>query len=139
MDEEDRRGTRSGDSTEAESEGWSAGPGKASRAHYDALDSVAWYIDNSDRERQQVARKAPNGFGLYVMLGNVWEWTADVAADFPSTPQRDPKGPARGTYRVMRGGSWTMPAWFIRVSNRYMLDPESQSNHIGARCAGDLP
>ena len=53
----------------------------------------------------KVGRFKPNGFGLYEMLGNVWEWCLDGKRPYSSDAQTDPRGPAEG-WRVMRGGSW---------------------------------
>jgi formylglycine-generating enzyme required for sulfatase activity len=134
-------------------------------ARYDALDEVAWYADNSGRERldstslwkggqstylqrlkdngsgmHEVGQKRANGFGLFDMLGNVWEWVNDWwdGDYYQSSPSRDPQGPASGKYHVVRGGSWVSNPWFVRVSIRYDLDPAARDGRNGFRCGGEV-
>jgi len=74
-----------------------------------ALDSNAVWYYNSPNGTQPVARKKPNGWGLYDMSGNVWEWCNDWYGHYGhynTPPPTNPTGAARGTYRVLRGGSW---------------------------------
>jgi len=61
---------------------------------------------------------APNGFGLYDVVGNVWEWCWDYKAPYSITDLKNPKGPSSGTTRVIRGGSWVAWARGLRLSNR---------------------
>jgi formylglycine-generating enzyme required for sulfatase activity len=83
----------------------------------------------------------PNAFGLYDMHGNVQEWCADLfGAKFYQTAQarRDPKGPASGMNRVVRGGSWYAFPKFCRSAYRNHYAPDSRFNDFGFRVACDV-
>ena len=110
-------------------------------ARYAELENVAWYRDNSDHKPHPVGQKTPNGFKLYDMLGNVWEWTADwyEGTYTGSSPVIDPTGPSTGERRVLRGGSWVYIASSVRASNRGSNLPAVRNFNIGVRCTGELP
>jgi len=149
--------------TEAE---WEyAARGGSTGARYGPLDEVAWYASNSGLQRldsfaiamqgqevfiqrmadnentmHEVGSKQPNGFGLYDMLGNVWEWVSDWYDEynFPGTPSQNPQGPASGKDRIMRGGSWLDAPNGNRVSVRVKVDPTQRTSGIGFRCGGEV-
>ncbi len=80
--------------------------------------------------------KGKSRYGVQDVVGNVWEWVADRYAPYPKNQEQDPKGPAAGDERVIRGGSWngSMPSW-VRPTFRFKDDPEKRSYGIGFRCA----
>jgi formylglycine-generating enzyme required for sulfatase activity len=81
-----------------------------------------------------VRKFEPNGFGLYDMAGNLFEWTSDWYGHYAPGEARDPKGPAEGEYRVVRGGSWMSGAGALRVSARVDMEPRS-CGQVGIRLA----
>lgn len=106
------------------------------------LDSVAWYRDNSCNATHPVATKAPNGFGLYDMQGNVWEWAADCwHDDYSDNPPGDATVWEGGNcdYRILRGGAFGVNERGLRVLNR---DGDFVGGYLvpspGFRCVRDL-
>ena len=114
------------------------------------LDSYAWYSRNAgdagEAYGHAVGTKLPNSWGLHDMHGNVWEWVQDwYDSKYYSRPiiwgaSNDPRGPAIGTMRVGRGGSFGSNAASVRSAYRGRTSPDARRAAIGARLVrGDTP
>jgi len=134
--------------TEAEWEYAARGRGK--RVKYsggDEVDKVAWHLGNCigkmawffkkecGGKTQPVGGKAPNELCLHDMSGNVWEWCLDWFDEnyYAVSPRNNPQGPASGTKRVLRGGSFFRDAGCSRATFRWLQTPDHRNGDIGFR------
>ena len=82
------------------------------------LNRIAWYKENSGDRTQPVGQKAPNPWGLYDMLGNVFEWVGDWNGAYPGGTVTDPTGLGAGSYRLNRGGGWFYGGEYCQSAKR---------------------
>ena len=136
----------------------------STEVRYGPIDEVAWYADNSGRQRldseriwkedkahyykhlnengnnmHEVGQKRANGFGLYDVLGNVYEWVNDWYDKkyYQISPSQDPAGPTSGAEHVVRGDYWGADPRGVRISNRAGANPGARYYMFGVRCVGE--
>jgi sulfatase modifying factor 1 len=80
----------------------------------------------------------PNGWGLYDMAGNAWQWCADWYGEYAEGGAVDPAGPAEGTKRVLRGGSWFGAPCSSRAAYRSKISPAYRGQNVGFRVAAEI-
>lgn len=100
-------------------------------------------IEDGFLRRAPVKSFAPNGYGLYDITGNVWEWTNDWYDEnyYQKSPTDNPKGAEKGQEKVMRGGSWMCSENYCsnyRVAGRSKSTPDTGLNNLGFRCVKDI-
>jgi formylglycine-generating enzyme required for sulfatase activity len=99
------------------------------------VDDLAWHDQNSGPTTHPVGIKKPNAWGLYDMLGNVWEWCSDWYGPYPGGTVTDYAGPPAGTAKASRGGSWWAGPRGARPANRYRDMPQNGNDDLGFRLA----
>jgi formylglycine-generating enzyme required for sulfatase activity len=97
------------------------------KVRYGEIDRIAWYVENSEGTTHDVGNKEPNEWGLYDMLGNVWEWCWDVYDE-----------EVYGSYRIFRGGGWNDPERGCLASNRRRSHPSFRIDDLGFRLAKSI-
>ncbi|MCR5162594.1 MAG: SUMF1/EgtB/PvdO family nonheme iron enzyme [Thermoguttaceae bacterium] len=99
------------------------------------LDSMAWHYSNSGSKTHPVGQKKPNAWGLYDMLGNVWEWCSDYYDEnyYTKSPINDPENTTFSPHHVNRGGSWNQDAGFCRLALRSRNSSDYRGHTLGLR------
>lgn len=124
--------------TEAEWEYACRGGGEPSPGGAE-IEAFAWYADNSGEATHPVGLKRPNPWGLHDLLGNVAEWTQDVYGPYLRVDEiEDPAGPATGSARAVRGGSWRAFRPALRCAARVGTPESYQLPHVGLRVVQEI-
>ncbi|GAB5518030.1 MAG: hypothetical protein RhofKO_02810 [Rhodothermales bacterium] len=105
------------------------------------LDNIAWYLSGTrDEGTRAVGQKQPNAFGLYDIIGNVFEWTASDFVAYPGGRISDdvPGAHYGNELKIVRGGASDTNAEFSRATYRYRLHPSYVTHNVGFRVARSL-
>ncbi|MDP8222788.1 MAG: formylglycine-generating enzyme family protein [Candidatus Lernaella stagnicola] len=107
-------------------------------AWYD-IEAVAWYRSKAGKKTHPVGQKQPNAYGLYDMLGNVYEWCEDWFDEkwYSRMPEHNPINTQNKLGRVLRGGSWFTGPQHVRASYRGGHRPTGATFNGGFRCSRD--
>jgi formylglycine-generating enzyme required for sulfatase activity len=124
--------------TESEWEVAARGVADLRHAGSNTSGEVAWTDANAGGRTHPVRQLRSNGWGLYDMSGNVYEWVWDVYGQYPGTAV-DPVGASSGAGRVFKGGSWSDDPRFARVASRDRIEPGGRYVYLGFRLARTVP
>jgi formylglycine-generating enzyme required for sulfatase activity len=117
--------------------------GNSGVSYANGVDCSGWLERAESSSRcgtRPVSGKRANGWGLYDMLGNVWEWTSDWSGPYDTASTTNPLGAAPGSGRVVRGCSWNSGARYCRAADRdNFFDPSYRSRLVGFRLARTAP
>ena len=128
--------------TEAEWEFAARGGNKSQGTRFaggNMVDSVSWGLINGGFRKHTVGLKRPNELGLFDMTGNVSEWCSDWYAPYQLGTEPNPKGPLKGTEKIVRGGSFDNCQANSHISYRHYQKPEESTQYCGLRLAMTLP
>ena len=92
-----------------------------------------WNHGADANQTENVGQYSANPWGFFDMHGNVWEWVSDWYAEYGSNAVTDPDGPATGTLRIRRGGSWYNGVGLMPLARRVYNSPSYRTDHIGFR------
>ncbi len=101
------------------------------------IGAYAWHGLNSGSKTHPVGQKKPNGLEIFDMSGNVWEWVSDWYGKhyYGESPEKNPKGPPTGVYKVFRGGGFYLEPAYLRTTLRFSVNPDYKNNALGFRLA----